>query len=140
MTHDEFLNGVEFMESRWGQLHRGFEDVGAVYGDFAAFSADVMNEAIKDLYFDGRQGCPSPSTVIHRMRDKTAVKHIAAPQTPPEHCVTHRWAWEPGPQNTRMAMCVLCGTEQTFSEAGLRTPGELEAGPPPREAPEQEVF
>lgn len=136
MTHDEFLEMVEYLETRWGGLHKGWANIGAVYSDFAGVPRDMAMEACRDVYHSGRQSGPSPSMVVQLVRERQSALRGVPTSIPPEHCKVHRWGWVEGLGTTRDASCVLCGTERTFNAHELLSPSEMETAPIPAEAPD----
>lgn len=132
MTPAEFADMLSYMESRWGTLHRGWSQSQVIWQDFRPYPNDLATEAVRDLYYDGINSCPSPSKVVASVRVKTATRGTVFAEHSPNWCDgNHTWGFETLPDGKREAMCVRCGEQRTYSAGDIRTPGELADDPKP---------
>ncbi len=137
MTPAEYAEMVGYLETHWGNLHRGWvgrEDV--LYSDFRVYPGALAMDAVRELFYGGSNTCPAPSKVVAQVRMKTSA--LGAISTGTDFCDGHHiWAFADTVKGKREAECVRCKETRTFDEDELRTPTELNDAPakPPPEAP-----
>lgn len=140
MTPEEYADMIGFLEGHWGTLHRGW--IGqqtALYADFRDYPKAVATDAVQELFYSGSAGCPSPSKVVAKLREKTALRGRPGERDPRYCGDRHTWGFEVNDAGEREATCAVCGTEHTFTERQLRTPLEIAEGPPTAEPPDDAV-
>ena len=133
MTWEDYMEVVDWMTVRWGEMARwGEEKVYAMYDDLKAWPSVGALRAVRSHYEEGNARAPHGGQIIKTMRSLGFTPEL---DELGDH--RHTWAFDETIAGTREAVCVVCSTTSTFTDKQLRTPGEWETF---REEQKQSTF
>jgi hypothetical protein len=124
MTADDFEAHVHRL-SLWWAAGLGPWRKPELFVEFAAKSNELMGQAVQSFVDEGRDNAPSPSTLLHRMRELAPVE-LVAPGDCRHDRAPYPWSFETPSAGSQVVVvtCRFCGAQQRRGVSQLRTPGE----------------